>query len=282
MASRWTVINILKKTADFFGGREILSPRLDAELLLADTLGLDRVGLYVNFDRPLSSDELDDFRERVRRRTRHEPVQYILGRTEFWSLELTVNKSVLIPRADTEVLIEEVLAVADGRQRVLDVGTGSGAVAIALASERPDFEMTGIDLCPEVLQVAKHNAETHQFGDRIAFQRADLADLPTGPFDLVVSNPPYIPSDEWALLMPEVRDHEPRLALDGGEDGLVAYRKLTCQVDRIMAPGGWLLVEVGVNQAEPVAALFAAAGLTEIHTRCDYAGIPRVVRGRKA
>ncbi|MBW2475802.1 MAG: peptide chain release factor N(5)-glutamine methyltransferase, partial [Deltaproteobacteria bacterium] len=199
----------------------------------------------------------------------------------FWSLDLTVNESVLIPRADTEVLVEEVLAVADGRQRILDVGTGSGAVAIALASERPDFELSAIDLCPEALQVAKNNAEAHQLGKRIEFQCADLADLPPGPYDLVVSNPPYITSDEWAGLMPEVRDYEPRLALDGGEDGLTAYRKLTRQVDRIMAPGGWLLVEMGVNQAEPVAALFAAAGLTEIHTRCDYAGLPRVVRGRK-
>lgn len=278
---RWTVLKILKWTADYFGDKGIAAPRLDAELLLAEVLGLDRVGLYLNFDRPLVAEELDRFREFVRRRSQREPVQYILGATEFWSLELEVDARVLIPRADTEVLVEESLALGPADARVLDVGTGSGAVAVALSHERPDWQMTAIDVDPGVLAVAAANAERHGLAGRIAFREADLADLPGGPFDLVVGNPPYIPSAEWAELMPEVRDFEPRLALDGGSDGLDCYRLLADQAARLLAPGGWLLVEVGIGQADAVANLFAAAGLGDLRQRSDYADIPRVVGARR-
>jgi release factor glutamine methyltransferase len=281
LTERWTVLKILQWTADYFAGKEIASARLEAELLLAATLDLDRVGLYVNFERPLDSSELAAFREQVQRRAKGEPVQYILGETEFWSLPFTVSPAVLVPRADTEVLVEEALSRIEGPVHLLDVGTGSGAIAVAMAHEKPEIQVTALDCSEEALQVARGNAERNGVAERVSCLAGDLAELPPGPFAMVVSNPPYIPTADCEQLMTEVRDHEPRLALDGGEDGLTAYRQLSSQSAEILLPGGWLLVEVGVGQAEDVVALFEAAGLAEITSRNDYAGIPRVVAGRK-
>jgi release factor glutamine methyltransferase len=280
VAERWTVLKILQWTADYFAGKEIDSARLEAELLLAATLDLDRVGLYVNFERPLDAAELSAFRERVQRRARREPIQYILGETEFWSLNFNVGPEVLVPRADTEVLVEESLARIEGSARVLDVGTGSGAIAIALAHEKPEILVTALDCSEPALDVACNNAQRNGVADRVTCLLGDLASLPTGPFEMVISNPPYIPSGDWQTLMPEVRDYEPRLALDGGDDGLQAYRQLTVQAGQVLVPGGWLLVEVGLGQAADVSVLFKAAGLVEIGQRDDYAGIPRVVMGK--
>ena len=281
MTERWTVLKILQWTADYFAGKEIASARLEAELLLAATLDMDRVGLYVNFERPLDSSELAAFREQVQRRAKGEPVQYILGETEFWSLPFTVSPAVLIPRADTEVLVEEALSRIEGPVHLLDVGTGSGAIAVAMAHEKPEIQVTALDCSEEALHVARGNAERNGVAERVSCLAGDLAELPPGPFAMVVSNPPYVPTADCEQLMTEVRDHEPRLALNGGEDGLTAYRQLTSQSGEILLPGGWLLVEVGIGQAEDVVALFEAAGLAEIKSHDDYAGIPRVVAGRK-
>jgi len=277
----WTVLKILQWTADYFRGKEIESARLDAELLLSATLDMDRVTLYVNFERPLNADELSRYREKVQRRASREPIQYILGETEFWSLPFNVNPAVLIPRADTEVLVEEALQRMDGCCSVLDIGTGSGAIAIALAHEMPEIYVTAIDCSEAALEVARGNARRNGVEDRVACLAGDLKSLPAGPFDVIVSNPPYIPSRDWEQLMPEVRDHEPRLALDGGDDGLEAYRRIAVQAVQVLSPDGWLLVEVGIGQATVVSALFRAAGLTDVTQRDDYAGIPRVVTGRK-
>jgi release factor glutamine methyltransferase len=277
---RWTVLKILQWTADYFAGKQIEAARLEAELLLAATLGLDRVGLYVNFERPLDAAELAAFRERVRRRAQREPLQYILGETEFWSLSFNVNAVVLVPRADTEVLVEEALTRIEDRARVLDVGTGSGAIAIALAHEKLGVVVTALDCSAPALEVARGNALRNGVAERVSFVEGDLAALPLGSYDMVVSNPPYIPTRDWETLMPEVRDYEPRLALDGGTDGLDAYRHLAIQARKILVPGGWLLVEIGIGQARDVCALFRAAGLAEIQQRDDYSGIPRVVIGR--
>jgi release factor glutamine methyltransferase len=277
----WTVLKLLRWTADYFAGRGIDSPRLDAELLLAETLGLDRVGLYLNFERPLQAAELATYRDRVRRRAGREPLAYILGMTEFWSLPLKVTPDALIPRPDTELLVEQALQRVAGPARVLDVGTGSGALAIALAHERAEWQVTALDLSPAALAVAGENAGANGVAERIALLEGDLAALPDGPFALIVANPPYIAHAELATLMPEVRDFEPHLALDGGPDGLDAYRALAGQAGRVLIPGGWLLVEVGMGQAPAVQALFAAAGLTELFSALDLAGIERVVGGRK-
>ena len=249
-------------------------------MLLASTLDLDRVGLYINFERPLDATELASFRELVQRRALREPVQYILGEAEFWSLPFDVSPAVLVPRADTEVLVEEALARLEGSAKVLDVGTGSGAIAIALAHERPEAQVTALDCSEPALDVARGNASKNAVIDRVTFLLGDLSDLPVGPFDIVVSNPPYIPTADCEQLMLEVRNHEPRLALDGGEDGLEAYRHLADQAEKILIPGGWLLVEVGIGQASDVESLFKTAGLTEISHREDYSRIPRVVMGK--
>jgi release factor glutamine methyltransferase len=282
LAESWTVLKLLRWTADYFAGRGIDSPRLDAELLLAEALGLDRVGLYLNFERPLQTEELAAFRMLVKRRGNREPLAYILGETEFWSLPFKVTPAVLIPRPDTELLVEQALARLEGPAQVLDIGTGSGVVAIALAHERPDWRVTAIDLSPAALAVAVTNARGNGVAERIEFVHADLAELPAGPFDLLVANPPYIAHDDLATLMPEVRDYEPSLALDGGNDGLAAYRTLAGQAGTVLAPGGWLLVEVGIGQAAAVQKLFGTAGLTELFSARDLAGIERVVGGRKS
>ncbi|BCR06506.1 release factor glutamine methyltransferase [Desulfuromonas versatilis] len=282
MAERWTVLKILQWTAGYFRERGIEEGRRDAEIMLADLLGLDRVGLYLNYDKPLTPDEQAAFRALVGRRARREPVQYILGHTEFWSLPLQVTPAVLIPRPDTEVLVEEGLKRVSGACRILDIGLGSGAVAIALAHELAEAQVEGIDLSAAALQVALGNAERNGVAARVDFRQADLASFQGGPYDLVVSNPPYIPEGDLAGLMPEVKDFEPRLALAGGADGLDCYRILAARVPAMLRQGGWLLVEVGIDQAESVQRLFAAAGLSEICCRDDYAGVPRVVGGRKA
>lgn len=281
MTEKWTVLKILKWTADYFAEKGIESGRLEAELLLSATLEMDRVGLYVNFERPLDAKELADYREKVRRRAQREPTQYILGETEFWSLPFRVNPQVLIPRADTEVLVEEALKRLSPGAALLDVGTGSGAIAVALAHELSELQVTALDCSDDALKIAENNAQQNGVGDRVACTKGDLKSLPSGPFDMIVSNPPYIPVRDMEGLMPEVRDFEPRLALEGGDDGLDAYRQLANQVGKCLVDGGWLLVEVGVNQATDVSALFQAAGLGEVTVRDDYAGIPRVVMGRK-
>jgi release factor glutamine methyltransferase len=276
----WTVLRVLRWTAGYFRERGLDSPRLDAELLLADTLGVDRVGLYLRYDQPLTDEELAAYRRRVARRVKNEPVAYILGKAEFWSLSLKVAPAVLIPRPDTEVLVEEALVRGGERARVLDVGTGSGAIVLALASERPDWSFAALDLSQEALQIAQENARRHEMDGRISFVHGDLAHLPEGPFDLIVANPPYVPRGELAGLMADVRDYEPVQALDGGEDGLDAYRALAAQAISRLSPGGCLLVEIGARQQNDVGRLFEEAGLVDVATRTDYAGIERVVSGR--
>ncbi len=281
MAEPWTVLKILQWTAGYFKEKGIDGGRLDAEILLTDVLQLDRVGLYLNFDRPLSVDEQVLFRQMVSRRARREPVQYILGKTEFWSLTFRVTPDVLIPRADTEVLVEEALEKVSGTCRLLDVGTGSGAIAVALASELPEARVEAVDISAAALILARDNANRHGVDGQVVFREADLYQLTGGPYDLIVSNPPYIPARDMADLMPEVGAFEPRLALCGGDDdGLSAYRSLAAGASGLLTPGGWLLVEVGIGQAEAVQRLFAEVGLRELFIRNDYAGVPRVVGGR--
>ena len=282
MAEPWTVLKILQWTAGYLREQGIEGARLDAELLLTEVLKLDRVGLYVNYDRPLEAPELAAYRQLVGRRARREPVAYILGRSEFWSLPLLVRPDVLIPRPDTEVLVEEALQRAGDECRILDVGTGSGAIAIALAHELPSAQLVAIDISEAALTVAQENARSNGVVERIAFQLGDLQQLPAGPFELIVANPPYIPQGDLAALQPEVRDYEPQLALAGGKDGLDCYRALAAQSPQCLSAGGWMLLEVGIGQAEFVQQLLTAAGLVEVFCRNDYAGVARVVGGRRA
>jgi len=280
LAEVWTVLKVLQWTTEHLRQKGVENGRLDAELLLAENLGLDRVGLYLNYDRPLQPAELARYREQIRRRAGREPLQYILGHCEFWSLSLEVTPAVLIPRPDTEVLVEEALRHALPDATVLDVGTGSGAIALAIATELPDCRVTGLDRSPAALQVALQNRDAHGLQQRVEFREGDLFSLPEGNWRLIISNPPYIPDGEMQELMPEVGRFEPAMALNGGADGLDCYRALARQAADCLAAGGWLLVEVGIGQAENVKQLFAEAGLEQIYSRDDYAGISRVVGGR--
>lgn len=282
MPEIWTVLKLLRWATDYFAGKGIDNPRLDAELLIADVLELDRVGLYMNYDRPLNVDELNTLRPLVKRRGQREPLQYILGSTEFWSLELSVSPDVLIPRPDTEILIEEALSRAGESGILIDVGTGSGAIAVSLASELEQWSCDAIDVSAAALAIARSNAERHNVAGRIDFFDCDLQQVPGKTYDLIVSNPPYVSAEEWPQLMPEVRDHEPKMALVAAENGLACYRSLASQAAERLKKSGWLLVEIGYQQAEAVQQLFRQAGLTDVYMREDYAGQARVVGGCKS
>lgn len=280
MSETWTLLKLLRWTTDYFTTKGIDNPRLDAELLLAHLLELDRVGLYMNYDRPLTAAELDKIRPLVQQRGKREPLQYLLGSTEFWSLNFNVSPAVLIPRADTEILVEEAIKRAGTKGQLLDVGTGSGAIAISLATELPEWQITGLDISTAALAVAAKNIDINRVKKQVQLVQGDLAKLPAHQYDLIVSNPPYIAQHEWDNLMPEVRCFEPQLALLATNDGLECYQQLTRQAKTKLKTNGWLLVEIGYNQATAVTALFAAAGLKHIYMREDYAGQPRVVGGQ--
>jgi release factor glutamine methyltransferase len=264
------------------------SAELDARMLVGAVLGLDLTGIIAAAGRPLTSDEAVRLEEFTDRRLKGEPVARILGLKEFWGLPLQLSAATLVPRPDTETVVELALemlrARPDGirRLRIADIGTGSGAILLALLSELPDGYGVGTDVSPAALATARANAARLGFASRAAFIACDYAAALSGPLDLIVSNPPYIRSAEIADLATEVRDHDPRLALDGGADGLDAYRALVPQAARLLAPGGVLAVEVGHDQSGELEGLMTAAGLTlGGPAKADLAGIPRAVAGRK-
>lgn len=278
----WTVLSVLQWTEKRFAERGLGTPRLDAQLLLADVLKKDRVYLYTHFDQPLAPDELAKYRGLIQRRLAGEPVAYLVGKKEFRSLELAVDARVLVPRPDTEATVDAALAhLPEGTARVVDVGTGSGAIALAIKKERPDVEVWAVDRSPDAAAVARGNAE--RLGLAVEVLEGDLL-APVAahaPFAVIVSNPPYIPSGDIAALQPEVRK-EPLPALDGGPDGLALIRRLITDAPPLLAPDGALILEVGAGQSSTVAALFATDGRYAPATITkDLAGIERVVSARK-
>jgi release factor glutamine methyltransferase len=283
-APLWTIESLLRWAMDDFRARGVESPRLDAEVLLARALGTTRIQLIVDAKRPLAADELARMREMVRRRRTHEPVAYILAEREFYGRTFRVDRRVLVPRPDTETLVDVALARTRDRSlslRALDLCTGSGCVAITLGRERPTSSFVGADVSADALAVARDNA-LRLGAYNVAWRQGDLFDAAPLParFDLVTANPPYIAAGEIASLMADVRDHEPRLALDGGDDGLALLRRVVAAAPaRLARPGGVLAVEVGAGQAPAVALLFAQAGFADIETKRDHARIERVVSG---
>jgi len=285
----WTVGEIARWATDDFRARGLESPRLEAELLVAFALGISRMEVIVEGSRLLEPKELGKLRELVKRRRSHEPMAYLRGEREFYGLVFKVDKRVLVPRPDTEALVD----VALGRTtdfalggRVLDLCTGSGCVAITLAKQRPTADVIATDLSKDALVVARENAirlgaYNVSFLEGDLFGAIDHAHLPWNParFELVVSNPPYIATTECATLMPDVRDFEPRMALDGGTDGLDFYRRIVTESPSRLTPRGVLAVEVGAGQAESVAGLFREAGFTGIEVKKDLGQIDRVVSG---
>jgi release factor glutamine methyltransferase len=263
------------------------TPRLDAEVLLASYLKKDRVWLFVHSERRLSPLEAEDFRRWVLRRQQREPVAYLVGHKEFWSLDFAVDSRVLIPRPDTEVLVEEVLNMLalhrTDQPEILELGTGSGAIAVALASELPEARITATDLSPEALAVAAGNADRHSLTGRIEFLQGNLFAPVKGRFDVIVSNPPYIAAEDYVQLPDGVRNFEPREALLAGKEGMDYYVEIIPQAASFLKPGGWLLLEIGAGQKERIEGLFSQSGLyRQVTFRKDYAGHWRVVKaGRK-
>ncbi|MFN3656107.1 MAG: peptide chain release factor N(5)-glutamine methyltransferase [Pseudolabrys sp.] len=256
-------------------------PQIDARILVGHALRLDRAQLMAQSDRLLEAREVNAVSALAARRLRHEPVARILGHRDFWDLTLAVGPDVLVPRPETETVVEAALdfvlrgGLRQEKLRILDIGTGTGALVLALLQELPNAVGTGSDISEAAIAVARGNAERNGLAARCAFVVCNIADGISGTFDIVVSNPPYIPRGEIAQLMSEVRDFDPALALDGGADGLDAYRAIAGEARRLLAPAGRLFVELGIGQESAVGALFAAAGLTVYPARADLAGIPR-------
>jgi release factor glutamine methyltransferase len=283
----WTIEAVLRWATEDFRARGIESPRLDAELLLAHALPSTRIGLIIEAKRPLSADELARFRELVKRRRRLEPVAYILGRREFYGRTFRVDRRVLVPRPETEVLVETALVRtkhASMSMRALDLCTGSGCVAITLARQRPTGFVVATDAIADAIAVTRDNA-LRLGAYNVALRTGDLfAAVAAGPeaawrFDLVTANPPYIASPEIPSLPVDVRDYEPRVALDGGADGLAVVRRIVTGAPPRLRDGGVLAVEIGAGQAAPVADLFERAGFSRVEVARDYSRIERVVSG---
>lgn len=283
----WTVRSIYQWTAGFFTQRGVPSPKQDALYLIGDALNLDRNKVLLSFDQPLNGPELEAIRDRVKRRAAGEPVAYITGHRGFWTLDLKVDPRVLIPRPETERLVELALEAlraaplsAIEAPRIADVCTGSGCVALALASELPAARVVALDLSADALAVARENVAHLGFGDRVACLRGHLLDpLPADrQVEIVVSNPPYIERGDIAGLMVDVRDHEPHMALDGGEDGLDIIRDLVRQAGDRLVPGGRLLFEIGAEQGASASAVCAEDGrFTDVKVHKDYGQRDRVV-----
>lgn len=259
-------------------------PSIDARLMLEVAAGVTRTEIVTDPYRELTAEQAAMLEDFLARRARREPVSHIIGRKGFWKILLQVNKNVLTPRPETEVIVDEVLKAFPERMpfSMLDLGVGSGTILLAVLAERPAAKGLGVDASSEALAVARDNAANLDLNNRAAFLHGDwTAGLSDASFDLVVSNPPYIPSAVIETLEPEVRDHEPRLALDGGADGLDAYRLLAPEILRVLKPGGMFAVEIGYDQARAVEALFNAAGAQGVRTVKDLSTHDRVVTGVK-
>jgi release factor glutamine methyltransferase len=277
LLGRTSVRDALDSAGIALGAAGCDSPRLDAELLLAHVLGVGRAALIASPGRELEPDEARAFMDLAARRRGREPVAYILGSKGFRTIDLAVDARVLVPRPETEHVVEAALALPPGA-RVADVGTGSGAIALALADEHPGARVVALDLSPDALSLARENVERTGLGDRVELRQGDLVDGVRGPFDLVVSNPPYVRADELSALQPEVRDWEPQIALVG--DGLT--EAIAAGARRILRPGGALVLEVAENSAQRVAAELRRLGYEDVGVTLDLSGRDRVVEGRAA
>jgi release factor glutamine methyltransferase len=285
-----TVLEAIRKSADFLGKKNVESPRLQVELLLAHLLKLPRMKLYLNFERELSPSEIDSLRELIKRRGQREPLQHIVGSTSFCGYEIAVNRNALVPRPETELLAEAgwnfLLAApkqSEGGSTALDFGTGTGCIAIAIAAKCPDAKIVATDTSADALVLAKENAARNNVAERIEFFQGDgFAALPAdSKFDLIVSNPPYIPSVEIATLQPEVRDFDPRNALDGGADGLDFYRKLAIEAKPFLKAAGKIMLEFGDGQADAIKAIFENEKWIVEAVKEDYSQRARILIAKK-
>jgi release factor glutamine methyltransferase len=273
-----TLLEVIAKTTDFFAAKGVESPRLNAELLIGHVLGLPRMQLYLQFERLMTESELERLRPLVKRRSQHEPLQYVLGETEFFHLKLKIDRRALIPRPETEFLCELITQrLPSPPVTILDLGTGCGAIALALAAFFPGAAATAVDVSPEALALARENAEALGLAGRVRWLHSDwfAALEPGARFELIVANPPYLSDAEIAAAMPEVREQEPRRALAGGTGGLEALHRIVAEAPRFLAPGGLLALETGVEQHGVLRESAAAAGFTRVESQRDLSGRDR-------
>ena len=287
----YRIIEILKMSTEYLEKKGIENPRLNVELLLGHVLKLSRVQLYLNFEKPLAPSELDQFREFLKRRAGHEPIQYILGEVEFYSLKLKVNRSTLIPRPETEILVDTVIEQykknfdQQKTVEILDIGTGSGNIAIALAKNINDAHIAAIDIQKEALDIARQNADFHQVCQKINFIKQDIFAENTelaSKYHIIVSNPPYISRAEFEHLPLEVKNYEPYIALDGGEGGLTFHRRLVELSKKLLLPYGFVAIEIGAFQSDNVyQVFFNSDSFQEIEIINDLNGLSRVLLAKK-
>jgi len=281
-----TVLESINLSAQYLKQKGIESPRTNAELLLANILGCKRLDLYISFERPLSEDEVQKYREHIKRRSSFEPLQYIIGKVEFYGLELKVSPSVLIPRPETELLVENIFKQFPKEQKliILDVGSGSGNIAIALGVNLPRSKVISTEISHEALQVAKENSERHNVSGRIKFVKQDIIknDLNNFPiFDVVVSNPPYVSTENYATLQREIKEFEPRMAVTDNTDGYTFFKAIAEKVRNKLKEGGKLFYEIAEGQSEKVAEIMTKNYFNNIRIIKDYQNIDRIIFGEK-
>ncbi|MCL5031281.1 MAG: peptide chain release factor N(5)-glutamine methyltransferase [Bacteroidetes bacterium] len=279
-----TVLESINLSTEYLKNKGIESPRINAELLLAKILNCKRLELYLSFDRPLVENEVTQYREYIKRRSSFEPLQYIIGSVEFYGLEFKVNRSVLIPRQETEILVETIIKEYQNQNglKILDIGTGSGIIAVCLAKYLPSAKVIAIDSSSEAIKVAKENAELNQLNENITFIDSEFMKYKNeneNEFDVIVSNPPYISSDEFQDLQPELRIYEPRQALTDESNGLSFYKTITKKGKLLLKKNGKVFFEVGQNQSLAVKEILVKEHYSEIQIQKDYLSIDRVIYG---
>ena len=279
---QWTISGILSWTQGHFEKWRPETPRLDAELLLAFVLGCSRLDLYLKADQPLNQKERKAYRELVQQRADGCPIAYLIGEKEFWSLNFLVDKNVLTPRPETEIMIETALN-CPSPFKILDLGTGSGVLAIVMAKKVPDCEVVALEIDPKALSIAKENAKVHGVDDRVEFIYGDLKKVDwRGKYSMILSNPPYIPSVDIQKIMPEVKNYEPLKALDGGLDGLDFYRDIIPKASDQLEKNGYLILEIGHSQAGEVTGIFEnSSSYNNIQVIPDYSGYDRVIKAQR-
>jgi len=285
---KWQVIDVLQEAGRYLNDRGIENPRLNAERILAFVLKLTRVELYVHFEKPVNQTERETYKRLLRERAEHKPLQYIIGESAFHEVILDVNESVLIPRPETEILVENAIRLTEkisGKRtiRCLDIGTGSGNIAIAVTRAVPDLTCTAVDISEAALKTAEANAVKNSVSDRISFQVLDIMDESAvsclqGPFELILSNPPYVTESEYAVLPEDIRKYEPAIALKAGSDGLDFYRRYAKILPDLQGEKGLALFEIGETQGAPVCSIFSSAGFHNLELIKDYNGKDRIIQ----
>ena len=281
-----TVLECINKSADYLAAKGVESARTNAELLLGHLLKCNRLDLYLKFDQPLSENEIELYREFLKRRGMFEPLQYIIGSVEFYGLKIKVTPSVLIPRPETELLVETVINSVDKEDElnILDIGCGSGNISVALAANFPNSIVTGIDISADAIKIAKENAGLHNLSSRINFSLKDIlkdVSFDSKKFDIIVSNPPYVSEMDFEKVQPEIKNYEPDVAVTDHSDGFVFFRKISRISDKILRQQGMLFFEVAVNQSDHVKKILLNNGFENINIVKDYQNIERIIYGIK-